>query len=529
MGLVTGILVTLVFGFLPTLAAGRVRPNVVLQPDRAATPRVGTPLALAVVGALTGVMGLLVGRILSSTMAGMAIAYGTMVTLGVATLILWGFVRLLGKLPAPRGPYWRMSQRGLTSHPGRTASTLLALVVGMFGLSAILLMTESLLNVIDDALENQLGGDLIVATRGRDADLQVEERLAELDGVKSVQHALVYEVAVVAINEDRDVAALKQAAYDIGVAEAAGEEEAEVLDDAVEAGSGDPEFDLPRYRLDSFFGRLDIARPADSEQKELVIGRGDELSPSGSGEVVLRHTFSGDWLGLEVGDSLTLRFDGEGGTERTVRIAGIGEKPPEREFDVTINVGEETTVLVSDDVIPPDAVPTNRPSIVDLAEAPIEAAVRSLSALPGVFLLKAAFLNQLLTALFQKLTALPLIVAILALIASGVIIANSVALAVQERRRQIGIMKAIGLRSSQVLRMLLLESGAVGLIGGLIGTGLGAAGIVLMGVLSTSPSSFPLLTLVLLVLLAVAIAVVAAATTAVGAAREKPLVVLRYE
>jgi ABC-type antimicrobial peptide transport system permease subunit len=532
MGLVTGILVTLVFGFLPTLAAGRVRPNVVLQPDRASIPKVGTPLALAVVAALTGVMGLLVGRILSSTMAGMAVAYGTMIALGVATLLLWGFVRLLGKLPAPRSPYWRMSQRGLTSHPGRTASTLLALVVGMFGLSAILLMTESLLNVIDDALENQLGGDLIVATRGRDVDLRVEERLAELDGVKNVQHALVYEVAVVAINDDRDVQALKQAAYAVGAAAAEQDAEGEAVEaseETAEGGGGNPEFDLPRYRLDSFFGRLDVARPADAEQEELSIGRGAPLSPGGSGEVVLRHTFSGEWLGLEVGDTLTLRFGGEGGVERTVRIAGLGEKPPEREFDVTINVGEKTTVLASDDVIPSSAVPTNRPYIVDLEEDQIEAAVRSLSELPGVFVLKAAFLNQLLTALFQKLTALPLIVAILALIASGVIIANSVALAVQERRRQIGIMKAIGLRSSQVLRMLLLESGAVGLIGGLLGTGLGAVGIVWMGVFSASPQSFPWLTLLLLVLLAVAIAVVAAATTAVGAAREKPLVVLRYE
>ena len=109
------------------------------------------------------------------------------------------------------------------------------------------------------------------------------------------------------------------------------------------------------------------------------------------------------------------------------------------------------------------------------------------------------------------------------------IIANTVSLAVLERRRQIGIMKAIGLHSSQILRLLLLESGLVGLLGGVIGTGIGAAVILFMGVLSESPGSFPFLTLVGLVALSVAIAVAATLLTAWGASREKPLVVLRYE
>ncbi len=120
-------------------------------------------------------------------------------------------------------------------------------------------------------------------------------------------------------------------------------------------------------------------------------------------------------------------------------------------------------------------------------------------------------------------------VAFLALFSSAVIIANTVSLSVLERRRQIGVMKAVGLHSSQVLRLLLLESGLVGLLGGLLGTGAGAAVIVAMGVLSESPGSFPFVTLLGLVLLAVAIALVATLGTAWGASREKPLIVLRYE
>lgn len=86
-------------------------------------------------------------------------------------------------------------------------------------------------------------------------------------------------------------------------------------------------------------------------------------------------------------------------------------------------------------------------------------------------------------------------------------------------------MKAIGLQSRDVLGLLLLENRLIGLLGGAIG----AIGVLLMCVLSESPSGFPFLTLAALVLLAVVIALVATLVTADGTAREKPLVVLRHE
>ncbi|MCB0028694.1 MAG: hypothetical protein KDE28_12355, partial [Anaerolineales bacterium] len=62
-----------------------------------------------------------------------------------------------------------------------------------------------------------------------------------------------------------------------------------------------------------------------------------------------------------------------------------------------------------------------------------------------------------------------------------------------------------------------------------LGTGIGAVIILISGVISDSLSSFPLGMLLLLILLAVLIAVVATLVSALGAAREKPLIVLRYE
>jgi ABC-type antimicrobial peptide transport system permease subunit len=59
-------------------------------------------------------------------------------------------------------------------------------------------------------------------------------------------------------------------------------------------------------------------------------------------------------------------------------------------------------------------------------------------------------------------------------------ITNALLAAVRERRREIGVLKAIGARDRDVLRLFLIEAGVLGAIGGLVGTllGLGLASVV---------------------------------------------------
>jgi putative ABC transport system permease protein len=119
-------------------------------------------------------------------------------------------------------------------------------------------------------------------------------------------------------------------------------------------------------------------------------------------------------------------------------------------------------------------------------------------------------------------------VALLGLVVGGVVIANSVALTTMERRREIAVMKSVGLQRERVLGMLLLENGILGFIGGLLGVGISLLALIILLAVGGG-LVIPYGTALLLMLLCVLVALIAAGTTAWGASGEKPLNVLRYE
>jgi ABC-type antimicrobial peptide transport system permease subunit len=61
-------------------------------------------------------------------------------------------------------------------------------------------------------------------------------------------------------------------------------------------------------------------------------------------------------------------------------------------------------------------------------------------------------------------------IGLIALVIASLGIANALLAAVRERRREIGVLKAIGARDRDVARVFLLEAGALGLLGGILGT-----------------------------------------------------------
>lgn len=74
-------------------------------------------------------------------------------------------------------------------------------------------------------------------------------------------------------------------------------------------------------------------------------------------------------------------------------------------------------------------------------------------------------------------------IAAISLLVGGIGIMNTMYTAVLERTREIGIMKAIGATNGQILQIFILESGMLGLVGGVIGVllGMGLSKLVELG------------------------------------------------
>ncbi len=64
-------------------------------------------------------------------------------------------------------------------------------------------------------------------------------------------------------------------------------------------------------------------------------------------------------------------------------------------------------------------------------------------------------------------------IGVISLVIAGLGVTNTLLAAVRERRREIGVLKAIGARDVDVLRLLLLEAGVLGVLGGVLGSALG--------------------------------------------------------
>src|SRR5205085_709985 len=61
-------------------------------------------------------------------------------------------------------------------------------------------------------------------------------------------------------------------------------------------------------------------------------------------------------------------------------------------------------------------------------------------------------------------------IGLIALVIAALGIASAMLAAVRERRREIGVLKAIGARDRDVMRLFLVEASTIGLVGGVIGT-----------------------------------------------------------
>jgi putative ABC transport system permease protein len=149
---------------------------------------------------------------------------------------------------------------------------------------------------------------------------------------------------------------------------------------------------------------------------------------------------------------------------------------------------------------------------------------------PDALVLSRVDLNSAMQGVIESLFAFVVATAGLALVAGGVLIANSVGLAMLDRRREMGIFKAIGYSSARILTGIAVEYALLGLVAGVAGMGAVAVAFKVINhlrpaaQLALDPAQVPLM-----IAVATAIALASAVAVAWRPIHARPLDVLRQD
>ncbi|MER7462998.1 FtsX-like permease family protein [Streptomyces sp. NPDC097981] len=429
-GLVLGIIVTVVSAFIPARRAGKVSPMAALRD--AGTP--GDKKAgriRAVVGlVLTGIGGaglFLAAGAEKAAPGSLWLALGVLFTLigfiVIGPLLAGVVVRLLsGVVLRPFGSVGRLAERNALRNPRRTGATAAALMIGLALVACLSVVGSSMVASATDELDKSVGADYIVQSQARQPVVPQAEQA--LRGAKDLDHVTAY----------REV-------------------KAKITAPDGSAGDGFLSVNDPTYVKDV--------------RRKMVAG--EHAAAYGKGAMSVGSIYA-DEHHVKVGDEMTVAFS----QGRTAKLKVAAITSDEGNIDKGVMYISTAT---AEQYIPADRMP--RPFML-LAKA---ADGKADSAYAGVKAALAEYpqydvrnqtdykkslkdqVGQLLNMVYGLL-ALAIIVAVL-----GVV--NTLALSVVERTREIGLMRAIGLSRRQLRRMIRLESVVIALFGALLGLGLG--------------------------------------------------------
>ncbi len=493
-GVAVGVVVTMVFGVLPVLVANKVRPATILRPNENSVPAAGCFQSLLALLLVIIVVGVIAGQIIGTVIGGIIGVALTLAFLGVLVGLMWIVVWVVSKLPAFGLVDLKLALRNLSARRMRTSTTLLALAAGMFALSSITFVGAGTRELLNFQVAQQLGGNVLVfpllslvsPALGQTA---LNAQLNNIEGIDYRTTLSTYNGRLIAVDGE-----------------------------APEV----PNFGMRQRMTERAF----LSAPLQSRETDNpnvqppAMAAGRYLTPEDAGEAVI---VAGDDLltsamGVTVGSTLTIRVDDVPYDFKVVGLtAGGGFQFGQYE-------------------IPPGVI-TTRPgfalTVLSVNNDNLNQVLLDLSGNPLVIALDLTFIDGLLKRVIDQFAAIPTVVGLLSLLAAAVAMANTVALATLERRRQIGVMKAVGLKGRRVMGIMLIENTIIGVLGGLLGIGLSAIGVALL----TSANEGQAIPIpadaapvaVALMIAAVSIAWIATFVSARSVVNEHVSEVLRYE
>jgi predicted lysophospholipase L1 biosynthesis ABC-type transport system permease subunit len=554
-GVAVGVATAVTFGLLPIVKAAQVRPLAILREtaERGWRERflsaallgllglLFTALAFAVLRdvrlALFGVAGSLLGLgLLAAAFAVVGFAVGMipvpervrwvqalfwtpallgslavtyfLPSVGVLMLLLAAAAWLVTITPSSWKATARLGLRGIGRQPTRTATTLVALFVGVFCVGLIVVLGIDIRGKLDEALSNQASYNLLAFQSVRGGD-RVGPALSSLPGLQGERRYTTLSVSPVAVKNEQ------VADFASRVKSQQGADDQASWYSSVGSLEGS---DLARGRLPEVALAADPAHPGRRAGRQLT------QADAGTANVLGGEELLGAPWNLRPGDTLTLA-EPRSHAMRTLTLVGFYTHTGFFNFQfgalkadsglVGAWGGDDAAIVYS--------------LKVDGARK-LQAIDRLDSQAPAALVVDITDLGAIVDRILRNLLVLLTALASLALLAGGIIIANAVALAMLERRREIGIMKSMGFASRAVLAQVLFENALLGALSGSAAVVVVSLATALLGrfVFQTSLAvDLPLS--IGIVAGSGLLAAVVAGVVAWAPTRVRPLEVLRYE
>ena len=517
-GVAVGIVTALLFGLLPIAEASQTRPIAVLRelPEGA---RLMSRAGIVLLGVIVaGLFYLLALVILQDPLLALVVIGGAGIVLGALNLLFSASVIIISRLAVPGSFPGKatitLAVRNLGRQRGGTVTTQIALFVGVFAVGLILVLGQGL------QAQYSQGGNNVNAVIWTPNLSAVQQRLHQSPSVTRADVYRETSFAPIAVNGH-----------------------------SITAGIADHQYDQDNLApLDGILG-FDLAHghiPA-APDFTLVAGHMLGAGDAGTRNVVVDVATRNRPLALALGDQITVQYF----SKSAARSGGTPGGNPDSTFTIVGFYQNNTGVFSLQSTLLADyaAVDTVgggnvlyelgihvNPQSADAVLTQLQAA------LPGQVFVHSyveslAGIESYLSNLMRLLAAIVLP----ALLAAVINIANAVALAVLDRRREMGILKALGHTSWSVLADVALEQGIAALTASLLAM-LSAVGlaIFLVGLLGPGkggsssvgtplPTAFPLPTVVLIIGGSAALGMVVTTIIAWRATHRRPLEALRYE
>jgi len=485
--LLVGTIVTLLAGLFPAIRATRVpaisavREGAVLPRSQRAHWRPYIAAAVTAVGLLVLAQGLFATGGASAVLE--LLGLGTLLLFFGVALVSSYVVRPLASLvgqPALRlgGTAGRLANANARRNPGRTATTAAALMIGLALVAFVATLGAGLRNSVSDALDKQVTADYVVTSSSNSSTPFPKGATKTLAALPNVQ-------VVSGIQSDRARA----------------------------------------FRASTGVAAVDPATIAKVYRFTWKNGSDAALSQLGGGALV--DSSYANKHHLTIGSRLTLETSA--GSTRTFVVRAIYHAPQADPLLPSIVLSQ----TAFDRIFPR---PQDQYAFVNVTGTPTPARTAQLkqafTAYPDTTITpKASWVHEQAKSVNQTLDLFYVLLA-LSVVVSLFGIVNTLVLAVFERTRELGMLRAIGMTRRQMRRMIRHESIITALIGAALGLPLGVflAALATRGLSSLGVGfHLPTTQLVLFTWVAVAAGIAAAVVPARRAARLNVLEALQYE